>query len=86
MSEPAKIDDRVTKLETEMVEVRYLAAKADQGVRLGRLERKVDHLDHKVDAGFAEMDSEMRRGFSVLNQGQEKITELLEARDDPEET
>ena len=128
MSQPTRLlEERVTQLEAEMADVRFLATKADrevsdvqitlrgytgtlnairddqveQGKRLARVEKKVDTLGKKVDSveqrvggveqkidnveqriGGVEqkvdnVEKEMRHGFALLGQGQERITELL---------
>ena len=135
MGEPAELTGRVTRLEHEMAEVRFLATKAekevsdctavlhghtgvlnairedqvDQGRKLAKLDARLGKVESQVRVGFAEMhdgfarvdaemhggfarvdqqfaevnegfarvDAEARRNYSMLAQGQERITELL---------
>jgi chromosome segregation ATPase len=97
MSEPAELEGRVRRLETEMSEVRHLARGASWEVGSLRAElrshtRVLNALRQtQVEQGrdldgfrqeVAELRTEMREGFSVLAVGQAQITALLTAHVD----
>ena len=101
MGEPAELTGRVTRLEHEMAEVRFLATKAekevsdctavlhghtgvlnairedqvDQGRKLAKLDARLGKVESQVRVGFAEMhdgfarvDAEMHGGFARVDQ------------------
>jgi predicted nucleic acid-binding Zn-ribbon protein len=96
MSDLAKLDKRVTKLEREMGDVRKLAADAstdvgDVSAALRAHTRSIEALREtqidfskelrdqgkRMDAGFAELDGEMRKGFAEMAVGMAQITASL---------
>lgn len=93
MMEPKRLRDRVSKLESQMGEVRGVAdiaatraddahVRLDAQTQLMMALRETQVEDGKrMRQGFAEM----RDGFAKLAVGQQLITELLTERERPEE-
>jgi hypothetical protein len=85
MSELAKLDERVSRLEREMGDVRKLAASAkalrktqvEQGKRMDAGFAAVDMRFAGVDRRFATLEGEMREGFSTMGVGMAEINALL---------
>lgn len=81
-----KVDQRFEKVDERFEQVDQRFEQVDQ--RFEKVDRRFDRLETEMRTGFARVDAEMRDGFarvdaearknySMLAQGQQKITDLL---------